>query len=190
MTFWWKTGSRKWAVWCWVWVGSDRPCQRSGGWWSPGSSCWSAHVNCWPRGASAAWSGRRPRPRRAWWRTRRPGCSWCPEGSGIAFNHFRNTYTHHSAQHAERLRSWKRPIWTEFNHWLNDGLWPDVKVEVIKHQKMTFPENDLSCCPIFVPTQTICSFFGIQWWWIKAHLVVTWKNKVETKLRKNNIWQH
>lgn len=62
---------------------SDWPCQRSGGWWSPDSSCWSVHV-CWSAfGASAAWSGPLPRPPRAWWHTHRPGCTWCQGDSGV-----------------------------------------------------------------------------------------------------------
>lgn len=68
---------------CFKWVHSDWPCQHSGGWWSPGSSCWSVR-GCWSGlWASVTWSGRLPRPLHAWWRTRHPGCSWCLEDSGI-----------------------------------------------------------------------------------------------------------
>lgn len=63
-------------------VHSNWPCRHNGGWWSPGSSCWSVH-GCWSGlWASAAWSGRLLRPLRAWWHTHRPRCSWCQEDSG------------------------------------------------------------------------------------------------------------
>lgn len=76
---WHRIRSREWKVQ----LKSDGPCRRSGGWWSPGSSCWSVRVSWSGRGASAASSGRPPRPPRAWWRTRHPRCSWCPEDSAI-----------------------------------------------------------------------------------------------------------